>query len=350
MHMKFRVTGVLAVLAVLGGAPVCPRALADEIVHRRIALGVTITGAEGFSVLYRIGASNKTTPVAEITRIELDGVDAFNQAEVLVERGKPAQALSAYREAIGQVSPAWKKRLVRYRLLRAMDQAGRFAAAIELWAQLAAGVDPPQPAVASAPSNLPARGSPALAGAIETLETAKASASGASLSAVRSVLIKLYRQAGRHDEAAELASRQGVAPSAGGESAQSDKLTQASAFLDRGEPARAVGVLKANMNSFQADRPAALLLLGKAQWAIYSDQSVRDRKLVLSAGLNFMRVVAYYPQASAAPEALVRAAEVNRELGNAPAGRAALRKVLADYPESPFADQARKRLSRTGGG
>jgi TolA-binding protein len=89
--------------------------------------------------------------------------------------------------------------------------------------------------------------------------------------------------------------------------------------------------------------PAVLLWMGKGQLAIH-EHSKDARKELTEAGLNFMRIVAFFPSSNQAPEALFLAGKVNEKLGNQAAARKAYQAVRQHFGETKFGPRATKAL------
>jgi len=73
--------------------------------------------------------------------------------------------------------------------------------------------------------------------------------------------------------------------------------------------------------------------------------AARDRR---RAGLAFMRVVIHFPRDPLAPESLFRAAELCRRDGLEPQARRLWSELTVLGAETPWAEQARKELQKTG--
>jgi TolA-binding protein len=94
------------------------------------------------------------------------------------------------------------------------------------------------------------------------------------------------------------------------------------------------------IRSFPGDTLAPAAQLGIAETYVSEDPTRALRE--------FDRVVELYPSSPRAPAALLEAAEVLRDRGNVTRAREYLRRILARYPRSPEAAQARRRLSQLG--
>ena len=75
----------------------------------------------------------------------------------------------------------------------------------------------------------------------------------------------------------------------------------------------------------------------------------KARPLLLSAGLNLMRVAAQSGPSDEVPNALLAAGEVNELLKNTEGAKAAYSGVVAKFGNSPAAPKAREALKRLGG-
>jgi TolA-binding protein len=126
------------------------------------------------------------------------------------------------------------------------------------------------------------------------------------------------------------------------------RVKVAEQLLQQGKAAEALADIQTNLRAYGEDElPQARMLSGTAHNALAQqagDDAARRAELV-AAGLDFMRVFAYWPKSEFGGEALLAAGRVNATLGNANAGAAAFQRVIAQYPQSPWAAQAKTDLS-----
>ena len=128
----------------------------------------------------------------------------------------------------------------------------------------------------------------------------------------------------------------------------SPRLRQIEAQAQRGEHAAAIEAVQSQLDELRHDELAGgLSLLGRSQLALARQR--RDRALLTQAGLNLMRVAVWFPNSDQAPEALHQAGEINAQLGNRRAARAAWERVISQYEASPSAQRARRALEQLDG-
>jgi hypothetical protein len=128
-------------------------------------------------------------------------------------------------------------------------------------------------------------------------------------------------------------------------------LEAAAVMIASGQGEQALSQIEANLKSYShVDLSGALLLAGKAQMQM-AEKADKDaqRRLLLKAGLNFMRVAFFFPDRDEAPEALYEAGRVNALLGNKLAAWTAFEQVLQRHPKHAIAQKARAELAATSG-
>ncbi|HEX9107437.1 MAG TPA: tetratricopeptide repeat protein [Longimicrobiales bacterium] len=123
-------------------------------------------------------------------------------------------------------------------------------------------------------------------------------------------------------------------PDSGGSPAELYALARTQ--LQNGAASTARMAFQQLLRSFPEDTLAPAAQLGLAETYVRDDpdRSVRE----------FSRVVELYPSSSRAPAALLRAATVQSDRGTVTSAREYLQRILARYPASPEASQARRRL------
>ncbi len=133
----------------------------------------------------------------------------------------------------------------------------------------------------------------------------------------------------------------GAAPgTSGAPSNAADLYALAQTQLRNGANQTARMAFQQLIRSFPGDSLAAAAQLGIAESYTGEDPDRAQRE--------FDRVVELYPSSSRAPTALLEAASLLEDRGNVARARAYLQRILARYPRSPEAAQARRRLSRLG--
>jgi TolA-binding protein len=298
--------------------------------------------------------SDVSKPLSDLTALELSGQEAVNQAERLLQEGKPAEAAAAYAALLKSGPLGWRKALARYRLLAAQEAAGQIDEAVRLWLEVCDESASPGH-LALRPKKLPAAGSAANDKAIALLaaKAAKGETNKAYLRSLQQLLLDLYERQGKLDQAqalaAQMASETATQPSPGRGPAPATpaggdlQLRQAGLALKKGDYAEVVGLVEGRLAGFSAaDLPAALYFLGRAEMELAGKETNADIacETLLRAGLNLMRVVANFPDSQYAPEALYSAGELNQRLGNRAAAKAAYEAVVKRYGQSASAEKA----------
>jgi len=346
----------LAAVAVMLGAVASGWADDVEIRVGRSSLpysGVTIVDARDGIVKYIAGGGNPVSkPVEKITFLQIRRQTQLNKAEKLFQKKRYAEAVKVYDQALSTARKPWLKRLIRYRRLQAANAAGVIDRGVTEWLSLADASGAAKDVMALKPSKPAAKGDKANLAAIGPLEkkakTLTAPKDKAYLDAVRELLLALYEREGMDKKAEALSKKMmgaGPGPTNGGKTNGSDgvdpgagvksQLKAAQFTLSKGNAKEALAVVLRNMAKYgPGDLPQALLIMGKAHEALAEADKTRRRKRLGQAGLNFMYIVAYFPNAPEAPEALFRAASVSARLGNFAAARKAYHTVTLRYAKS----------------
>jgi len=371
-----RQTGRLfAVLAVT-----CAVASADDIT---LTTGlkysnVVVAGVEDYQMTFRVaGGATITKFVIEIKVMDLQGLDSFNQAEKLMAQKTPqaAEAVRAYDAVTNLESRPWLKKLLQYRRVRALGQAGTVVRATQEWLAVLDEDGASAGGVALQPARLAEKGSQDNLEAISVLEK-KLQGLKKDIpywQAVGQVLMRLYRQEGLDEKADKLAGGLAGKPALPSKPAKGDTVakgpetppdnagaataaqTQMQAFVTLIRPGQKKEVLEDALAKLQggmkrypdSQLPQAMLFCGKAQLLLaQSAAGGAKMALLLDAGLDLMRVVAYYGDAPEAGEALYLAGKVNAALGNGGAARAAYEEVVNRYGDSEAAQQAQAELGK----
>lgn len=359
-------TAILAVLLLACGA-----LQADDITVGRLPYsGATILEVKEGTITFRVsaGARRITRPIVDVLHLKLSQADAkdFNAAEDLMKKGKAAEAVAVYDKARKRYHQGWPASLIRYRYLTALGKAGFIDQAVEEWI---AAVDEDkivEATVKLCPQTLAAKGSPRNAKAIKLLEAKLEKITDKQyVTYARQLQMKLYSQEGLAEKAAAVAksiagkSGVGTTDTTGGPKGKprpmgnTDSLMSAvEVLLQQGSGDKAFEIVNDNIDRFDTGAlPRALLLRGKARMVMVKGGGDAG-KLLRQAGLDFMRIVAHYPESVDAGEALYLAGEVNASLPkpNYAAARAAWQQVLSSYGGTgPLAGRAQKALDQLRG-
>lgn len=340
---------------------------ADMIVAKGLPhYGAKITDVADCSIVFRMGMGARkqiTKPLAEVTSVAVDGQVALNEAEELLEAKKFPEAVAAYDDAARANPAGWMGRLVRCRRLRALDQGGMIAQSVSAWLEIVDRNDASANSLSLHPTKLAARGSGENVRATALLE-GKLERIGESKpyeTAVKRLLLELYDFEGQREKAARLAGE--IAASTTGPSEKATRpsngtgrvrvpsgnvAAQLRAFdilLNQGQAEKVAKQIQGNLHFYKpADLSTALLLLGRAQLALQESAEGQDRRLLLGAGLNLMRVATLFKESPEAPEALFLAGRANFLLSNLSAAGKAYQEVIRLYPENKFSGKAREAL------
>lgn len=362
--------------------------LADEVTVKGMPAytGAVITSVEKGFIHFRLAAGNVLVrPIGDVERVQIVGIEAFNTAEKAMSAKEPnyAAAATAYDGITDLESRAWLKRLVQYRKLKALDQSGQFLRATQEWVNLLK--EEKDAAAAFVPAQVGKKGSPDNPKAISLLDGQRqaAQAGTPAYQALAKVLMQVYQAEGMTDKAdslaAELAggaarttarddkkgpgdgpgtSGTGVAARATADGAEAElaaKIQSAVILVREGQtPEMLTKALKTLQDVLkrcnESDLPLVLLVMGKAQILLAEKAAAGSRKeLYVAGGLNCMRVIAHFPDAQEAAEALLLAGKANSAIGNQKAARAAFEMVQSRFKGTDAAKEASKLLERTSG-
>lgn len=331
---------------------------------------VTFTEVKGGMISYRVGAATVTKLLSKVHKVHVTDEDALNQAEEILtgKNPDPAAAAKAYSKVKLSAAEQWLKLLVRYRRLSALNQTDLIDRAVADWLALMDSEGPPSMAGLQ-PTGVGKKGSETNKRAIRTLkDKLKAVQSDKAYRvAVQRLLMKVYRVEGMDAEADKIADALiGKRPNAGGNGGRTPTTATASAsglqqkidaYVSWIRPDQAPAKLAEAVRELEARRKfcnrgqliTVLLGAGKAQVFLSRSRPAAEkaekRKLLLAAGLNFMRVVAHFSESVSVSEALYEAAGVNRLLGNKAAAGKAYREVVDRGEDPKFVAQAKKALA-----
>ncbi len=372
MRMRISVT-VLCVLTWAGQA-----AFGDEVrIGRLTYADVVVLDVKDWTISFRnVSGRVKAEPVVNVTGVRISGRKVLNKAEDLVQeakklakRGKTAEAQQKYAEAIKTYDKAGKVRFnqhtfVRYiivfRRLSAVDKCGWIDQAVSQWLVIADQAKGSRASVLLWPRRPAVKGDPRNAKAIGLLEARRNTITNKTYrSTVVQLLRELYDREGRADDVLKLAG-DGDKPdeSAGAKASEASRLTFGSAagelleikaLLTKKDYSTAAAKASSLLRTCGKDDLAAvLMLLGKAQLGRAASGGQRGkRRLMLRAGLNFMRVATHFRRSSNAAEALYLTATILQDLPGKPNTKAAARTyeaVARRHEGTPFAAKASEAL------
>jgi tetratricopeptide (TPR) repeat protein len=251
-----------------------------------------------------------------VTRVQLDGNDDYNRAELLLEQGQCRLAWQAFERTRQRTNVDWLRTLIDLRLLEAYQKDGEFAHAVEVFLRLADEF--PDQARALQPTEVPPAGSKFNAQAIEMLDHALAGSDKLTVrTALTETLLRVLEREGS-DRVANVAAQLAelLSPpdkedqtAAAGETPRrhhlsdellSTQLTRAGALLTSGQPGEAVRVI----DDLLPEAPEGAL---DQLWMLKAEalQAMGDRA---QAALAAMQIVIEVPNSPLAPRALAMAA------------------------------------------
>lgn len=342
-----QVVVILAALAA-GASP----ANADSVTISGIPYTqVRLTGVENCLVTFWMASGKSLTKsVSEVTRVNVTDFPLLSEAEQLMAGGKAAEAVAVYAKAERSNIPlgqSWLGNLLAHRKLVAAKKAGMIFEASAAWLAIMDANNASVAAIKLQP-DIPKTKSPANDKAIELLKDKEDSANKAYASAANRLQIKLLNLQGRTEEAGKLAGK--LAARSGGQDEITTKLAAVAGYVKAGAPDKAMKLLQPLIAQCgQRDLPVAMLLLGKTHLILAGKAEGHEKhKLLCEAGLNFVRVAAFFGSArEEASEALYCAGLVNQSLAkpNIRAARAAYKEVIKRYKTTPAAAKAAEALA-----
>jgi len=330
-------------------------ARADEV---RLSTGISygdviVTGVADGKIKFRTAATEPAKPLGKVTLIQITGRGRFNKAESLAAAGKLAQAIDIYDE-LADASAGWFKDLVKLRRLATLNSTGRIDRATREWLMLVVQADRAPWALSLRPTKLAKPGAKQNDEAIGLLKAAlNKDPSESFANEARRLLLALYQAQGLTVEAQKLASTMAGTSEEDNSFVAADhldaQLQAAQALLGQGQAQQALESIQSRLSEYLPSQLSeALLLAGKARLALARSAAEDARaELAALAGLDLMRVVAYYPASTEAPEAMYLAGQVNEMFDppNRNAADNAYRQVLQLYGDSEFAAKAAKALA-----
>ncbi len=203
--------GFLAALAL-------PVVRADEVLlaGRPLFRAVRVLSFQNGRLTF-LGTSGETLrkDIREIESVKIDGMEDLNAAERIRVSGGAAESIVVYERALESDLEPWRRQLILARLVRAADEAGRFADAIGAFIRLAG--EHPDAAEVVRPWRAPDPDDPSLAASRQLLSEAIQGTRGAtSRQTMRNYMteLELYSGSRRAEpEAGRVAESEPAAPS-----------------------------------------------------------------------------------------------------------------------------------------
>jgi tetratricopeptide (TPR) repeat protein len=346
-------------LVLLAGA-----ALGDEI---KLTSGLTYRGTvsdyrEGHIYLTLRQGRNINKPLDEVASIVLDGQTTFNAAEAALAKNQHDEAVKLYDRAVRDAT-GWQTNLMEARRFEALSQSGQIDRAIGHWLAMLDSDGPKEAILARQPATYGPAGSTANEQAINMLAAKIRQLQGgdnkAYLRAVLAAKLAIERADGREQAAGETAAQlqqlgghvsrppvEKASPQTGpAPEAEGTSFTNLRTMLENGQAQAVAAQVTRQMASCDMQKlPEALTLLGRSQLAMFETGGGQDKSLLVRAGKHLVLVYAEFPSMPEAAEALYYAALVNQHLGDTEAVRAVLNAIIEKYPQTRWAQAARRSL------
>jgi len=361
--------------------------------------GVQVQSVQDGRLVYRTSnGDERAREVAQIARVNADNEPALNAAEEALAKNQLDVATENFRKALASSAKEWVKVWAARRLTEVAPRANRFDAAASGYIALlvrdsrgAAGVAELKPkmppaqstflnsaineatATLATPTLAPAA-KDALQAFVAELQQAKAGSAdpaaakpGASAPGAGATAAPNAVTGGKPAAEATASGGGGVANVVNAAAAQASaanqqlarqRLDAAGAALERKDFPTAANEIKANARLFTEprDQAQALYFLAEAQTGVA--RAKNDVPSWQDAALAYMRVVAHFQDAPAAPPAvaaelrplvarsMLKAAQIQETLRDSAAARTLYDQLVQQFPSDPAANDARAALER----
>jgi tetratricopeptide (TPR) repeat protein len=317
---------------------------------------ITVRQVKDGELYYTINTREAHRNIADISRLEINGEQKFNDAEKAfaearaakdeaVAKSKYADAVTGYTSTLGSTNKPWMKDYASIRMQTAAPRSGRFDAAVTAWKAMVdkdpvsavkskpslEGIDPKSQYLAAAARELTSfvnsttkpDAKRAFLDLLGDVQTVMGDAEGAVKTAEQRVAL-----GGTPEEVAELAIKLAAIDVAN---------KKYDAALER--------IAKANLAALpdNARGDAAFLTAeskaGKAGASPAPDQ-LKD------IAIDYMRVVAGYPSNANTAQALLKVAEIHESLKEPETAAKIYQQVTREHPNTPAAQAAQTALQR----
>jgi tetratricopeptide (TPR) repeat protein len=339
-------------LALLAGGQV--PVLADTVVVRGVTYSnVKITGIRGGNIHFTAGAGDIVRPLADVSRIVIDGETAFNAAEEAFAAKNWDRATEGYERTVRTTTRPWLRDWCAIRLVESANEAGRLDAAVAGFVVLAERA----PTLAEPLKlRMPAASSAYLPEAIATVNAAIARIqNNQSRLVLLKLLAELHTARGDVKAAAEANSRlielRALVDPNSPEALRAavlSKLRELRAALAAGQYDRVIRTVQEDSANIAdaMDQAEALFLFAEARAG--QAAGATDAATWKEVAVAYMRVVAYGPATSPhVPEALLRTAAIHRDhLGEKETARRIYNQILNEYKGSEAARAAEAELKK----
>lgn len=317
---------------------------------------VTIRSVKNGDLYYQVNTIEAHRPIGEISRLVLSGDTQFNAADKAfseavvtkdeaVAKAKYSDAVTGYNATLGSTNKPWLKDYIAQRMQIAAPRSGRFDAALAAWKAMVEkdpvaalkskpsveGIDPKSQYLANAAKDLVASANGAARPEVRKayldllgdVQTAMGDTEGAIKTAEMRVSL-----GGTPEEINDLALKQ----------AQNDfankRYDQAEARLDK---------LKMALLP-DATRAEATYMLAECRAAGLQPTSPRDQWKDLA--IDYMKVVAGFPQSPEAGPALLKVAQIHETLKDPETALKIYRQVAREHANTPAGATAQESVQR----
>lgn len=311
------------------------------------------------NLVFTTAGREASRELSRVTRLQIDGENAFNAAEEAFASGNWDQAADGYQRTVRSTNKDWLKEYSTLKLLEAANKSGRFDAAVTAYVNLL--LRDPASAGKSRPA-LPDEKSTYLDTAVSEVNDAlkQTRLSDEQRMALLSFLIDLHnaRNDARAAEQAaekldEILAKNPNDPNAGRALARR-KLQSASQALQAGNFPKAAADIEQNKPLFTEpqQQAEALWILAEAKFnqADKGNAGNADNATALKdAALAYMRIVAHFKGEPGRPrvgDALLRTAEIHERLNELPTATALYQQVAAEFNDDPAGTKAKQALDR----
>ena len=308
---------------------------------------VRVADCSNGNIVFLVGANPVSKGLTDVTLIQIEGKEAFNQAEKQ-RAGDPAKAAALYDNAMRSAWNQWEKKLITYRRLDCLGRAGLTGRWAHEWALLLLETGEPA-ATRLSPAKI---GNEAeVKAATKTLREAMQRANDSTVRAAMAAVLEQLKQGpsepGQSTRPSEPLTepvkpetpQDGpniVAQSAG-------ELRTFETKVSRGQGADIVDDIDRYIKTAPVDDlPRGLFLAGAAR--LQAAEKTGNRRLLAEAALMFMKVTIFFPGSPDAAQALYRAGEASQALGETKAALEAYRILTVRYNQSDYAKRAADKI------
>ncbi len=318
---------------------------------------VKITKIEGNELFFDSPRGEEHKTIGPKLIISVDGEPGLTDAEKLWVAGKLPDAVDGYSKVMDSSSRPWAREWAARRLLDSAEKANRFDAAVNAWVVL---VQKNSAVAEQKTPTIPAATSTYITTAIAKVKSAAGSATDSQKTMLLNFLLKLQTTAKDDAGASETAKLlQSVTMSPVGNSGASGNvaitqqartsLNLASLELEKKNYKGALDGVQQNRQLYvdpamQAD---ALWIIAEAHNGMSGES--KNAPELENAALDYMRLVAFFPDNAHAPSALLKSAALEERVGDKETRDQAVllyQQVATQYKDRPEGQRAKEAVDR----